>query len=71
MIRFEGRSWRSELQRLLDREAAATMEVCSGEECLQATAQDAAKSSSLNFGPYGTSPISGLHFDAAQDTAAS
>ena len=43
MLRLETRSWRTELhelQRRLDREAIATMEVISGEETLQVRPQD-------------------------------
>jgi hypothetical protein len=71
MSRLETRSWRSELQRRLEREILATMEVISGEESLQVGPQDLAQARPLHFGPYGTSPIVGLHFDNAEDTAAS
>jgi hypothetical protein len=68
---LETRSWRSELQRRLEREMLATMEVvCGGEETLQVTPSDLAQAK-LNFGPYGTSPLSGLHFETADDTATS
>jgi len=63
------KSWRSALQRQLDREAVATMEVVSGEQTLQVTPQDHS-SAGLSFGPYGTSPLRGLHFEAPDDTAA-
>jgi hypothetical protein len=72
MLRLETRSWRTELQRGLDREAIATMEVVSGEsaeELLQVRPQDHANG--LSFGPYGTSPLMGLHFETTDDTATS
>jgi hypothetical protein len=69
--RGETRSWRSELQRRLDREALVTMEVVSGDESLAVTDEDLAASTGLSFGPYGVSPLHGLHFDNAHDTAAS
>ena len=69
-MQLETRSWRSELQRRLEREMLATMEVVSGEERLQVTPADYAPSR-LNFGPYGTSPVSGLHFETINDTATS
>ena len=71
-MRLETRSWRSELQRRLEREMlpVATMEVVSGEECLQVTPDDHAQFR-LNYGPYGTSPVSGMHFETANDTATS
>jgi hypothetical protein len=68
MSRLETRSWRSELQRRLEREILATMEVISGDEDLQVTPHDHAQSKLL-FGPYGTSPVSGLHFENGRDTA--
>ena len=69
-MRLETRSWRSELQRRLEREMLATMEVVCGEEVLQVTPHDHAQSR-LHFGPYGTSPVSGLHFETIDDTATS
>jgi hypothetical protein len=69
-MRLETRSWRSELQRRLEQEIRATMEVISGEEDLQVMPNDHPQTR-LNFGPYGTSPISGLHFESADDTATS
>ena len=71
MIRLESRSWRSELQRRLDREtvARASMQVGGGEETLQVRPQDHA--TGLAFGPYGTSPLKGLHFESVDDTATS
>ena len=71
-MRLESRSWRSELQRRLEREmiSAATMEVVTGEECLQVTRDDHAQFR-LHLGPYGTSPIRGLHFETSDDTATS
>jgi hypothetical protein len=69
MMRLETRTWRTELQRTLDREAIATMEVVSGEESLQVRPQD--HNDGLTFGPYGTSPLTGLHFENGDDTATS
>ena len=70
-MRLETRSWRSELQRRLEREMLATMEVVCGEETLQVTPRDHEQSNKLLFGPYGTSPVSGLHFETTDDTATS
>ena len=72
MIRFETRSFRSELQRQLDAESAnlASMDVYAGEELLQVNEQDIALNPGLHFGPYGVSPISGLHFDPGNDPVA-
>ena len=69
-MRLETRSWRSELQRRLERDMLATMEVTSGEETLRVTPRDHAHTG-LHFGPYGTSPLSGLHFENGRDTATS
>ena len=72
---LETRSWRTEIQRRLDREAIASMEVVAGgEDSLQVTPDDHVTYSTtggLTFGPYGTSPLSGLHFENAEDTACS
>lgn len=65
----KGNSWKSELQRILEQEAIATAEIVTREDCLQVTPRDHAPG--LSFGPYGTSPLKGLHFEAADDTAAS
>ena len=70
MLRQETRSWRSELQRRLDREIPTTMQVLGGEEAPQIVPQDHAHCD-LFFGPYGTSPIMGLHFETTDDTATS
>ena len=69
MGRFQTLDWGSSvLQRRLDREGAvATMEVASGDETLT-TADDLVD---LNLGPYAVSPLRGLHFSSADDTAAS
>ena len=61
---------RSAFQRMFDAETVATMEVACGEDLLQVTETEKS-SSGLNFGPYGTSPLVGLHFDADGDAAAS
>ena len=48
----------------------ATMEVVSGDE--DATARDEGDDHvDLNLGPYSVSPLNGLHFSTADDTAAS
>jgi hypothetical protein len=67
MVLFEKHEWGTELQRGLDRDSVATVEVCVGDDSFAGT-QDA---SGLTFGPYGSSPITGLHFETADDTAAS
>ena len=74
MVRFEARSFFSELQRQLNRDAGggvATMDVVAetAEDELQVTSHD--RPTGLSFGPYGASPLSGLHFDVADDTVAS
>lgn len=68
---FEAKSFYDQLQKQLDRETSvATMDVVAGgEDLLQVTSRD--ESSDLLFGPYSVSPISGLHFDCPDDTAAS
>ena len=50
--------------------AVATMEVSAGEEPPEADDTFIAKSP-LTFGPYNVSPLIGLNFDTADDTAAS
>lgn len=72
MIRFETHSFRSELQRRLDADSAnfGSMDVCSGDELLEITEQDIAAHAGLHFGPYGVSPVSGLHFDPGNDPVA-
>ena len=72
MVRFteSNKCWKSELQRLLEQESIATAELVSREDCLQVTQRDLDRAG-LNFGPYERSPLKGLHFEAAEDTAAS
>ena len=65
-----GKCWKSELQRMLEQEAVATAELVSREDCLQVTQRDLDRGG-LTFGPYESSPLRGLHFDVAEDTAAS
>jgi len=53
-----------------------TMEVVSGEETPEGTAAESQRldvpmPDRLAFGPYGITPLRGLHFDNAEDTAAS
>ena len=74
MGRFQTLDWGSSvLQRRLDRDGGvATMEVVSGGD----DASDASPSAAddfvdLNLGPYAVSPLRGLHFSTADDTAAS
>jgi hypothetical protein len=62
-------NWQTRLQRRLDREAVATMEVACGEDA--AASDELDRSDQLKFGPYGASPLSGLHFDTPNDSAAS
>ena len=75
MIRFETRSFYSELQRQLNADAThhlSTMEVVAGEDLLQVTREDHETApQGLSFGPYGASPLSGLHFDSPEDSVAS
>ena len=72
IMQLEPRSWRSEMQRRLEREMLATMEVVSGEEgfhALQVTPADDAHSS-LHFGSSGSTRVGGgggLHFDVFED----
>ncbi len=61
--------WQTRLQRRLDREAVATMEVATGDEPTAGDETD--RCNQLKFGPYGASPVSGLHFDTPNDSAAS
>ena len=61
------RSSNSMLQQRLASESAANMEVFCGEE----SSSDRSDHVGLSFGPYGASPLSGLHFDTADDTATS
>jgi len=71
-MQLEPRSWRSEMQRRLEREMLATMEVVSGEEgfhTLQVAPADDAHSN-LHFGSSGSTRVGGgggLHFDAFED----
>jgi hypothetical protein len=77
MGRFQTLDWGSSLlQRRLDREGAvATMEVVSGgDDAFDAQSSNNAHADDqvdLNLGPYAVSPLRGLHFSAADDTAAS
>jgi L-threonylcarbamoyladenylate synthase len=76
MGRFQSLDWGSTLlQRRLDREGAvatmATMEVVTGDTG-EATADEPGDDHvDLNLGPYTVSPLRGLHFSTADDTAAS
>ena len=70
MMQFETETREIILQRRLDCEAVGTMAVVGGEETFD-VARANAQPGGLSFGPYGASPISGLHFDTADDTAAS
>ena len=53
------------------RAAVMTMEVVTGDETLQICLNEEMPQQPVNLGPYRVSPLSGLHFDAADDTAAS
>ena len=75
MGRFQTLDWGSSvLQRQLDRDGGvATMEVVSGgaedvQDVQDVTSDDYVD---LNLGPYAVSPLRGLHFSTAVDTAAS
>ena len=53
-----------------------TMEVVSGDDAPESAEQDAASEpielpDRLAYGPYGITPLRGLHFDNAHDTATS
>jgi hypothetical protein len=66
---------RAKAARELERQIM-TMEVVSGEETPEFAEQNAASQpielpDRLAFGPYGITPLRGLHFDNAHDTAAS
>ena len=72
MARFQSLDWGSTLlQRRIDRDGAvATMEVVSGDATPdEVQAHD--DNVDLNLGPYVVSPLRGLHFSTADDTAAS
>ena len=56
----------STLQQRLSSESVGNMEVCCGDETCERNDHVG-----LSFGPYGASPLRGLHFDTAEDTAAS
>ena len=77
MGRFQTLDWHSTvLQRQLDRDGAvATMDVVSGDDAHHPEGQGAKDAADpqvdLNLGPYAVSPLRGLHFDNADDTAAS
>ena len=55
------------MQQRLDRESTATMDVVAGDERFEREEPQ----THLLFGPYGASPLRGLHFDVADDTVAS
>lgn len=56
----------STLQQRLSTESVGNMEVCCGEESGERNDHVG-----LSFGPYGASPLRGLHFDTSEDTATS
>ena len=66
MARFQTLDWGSTL---LQR-PTATMEVVSGDED-GVLREDGGDHVDLNLGPYSVSPLNGLHFSTADDTAAS
>jgi hypothetical protein len=57
--------WTTAMQEQLNLEAAVLEAI----EMEQSRHRD--EDAGLSFGPYGCSPITGLHFDTADDTAAS
>ena len=72
---------RAKAARELERQIM-TMEVVSGDEAAEAGSEGPAPAESckpadvalpdrLCFGPYGIAPLTGLHYDAAKDTATS
>jgi len=69
MLRLVTEDWAARLQARLREEATSTMEVSAGDEI--AAESNSRADDRLTFGPYGASPISGLHFDTADDTVAS
>ncbi len=69
MLRLVTEDWAARLQARLREEATSHVEVTVGDE--SAADSPGRSDDRLTFGPYGTSPISGLHFDTPDDTAAS
>ena len=69
MVRFNSHTWTSALQERLDREAVAGLDLLRGGDEIIAPPRQ--WDDRLTFGPYGTSPISGLHFELIDDPAAS
>ena len=70
MLRLVTEDWTAILRERLREDADRLREVEQSHGELVAQAQSRAPEG-LIFGPYGSSPISGLHFDTADDTAAS
>ena len=66
MARFQTLDWGSTLLR----RPTATMEVVSGDDDAAAR-EEGDDHVDLNLGPYSVSPLHGLHFSTADDTAAS
>ncbi|HYO08040.1 MAG TPA: hypothetical protein VER17_03645 [Tepidisphaeraceae bacterium] len=78
MVRFNSHTWTSALQQGLDRDAQRSGGTYGWSDIsgLAGTSEELATAGRqaderLLFGPYGASPLSGLHFEAADDTAAS
>ena len=67
MLRLVEEDWTARLQARLREDSEAYRE--SPDESADETAKRG--DDRLSFGPYGSSPLSGLHFETADDTAAS
>ena len=70
MARFQTLDWGSTLLQRSTALTGATMEVVSGDD-ESAVREDGDDHVDLNLGPYTVSPLRGLHFSTADDTAAS
>ena len=68
MLRLVTQDWTEILRERLREDAGRVREAEKVEPVAEAQSRGG---EGLIFGPYGSSPISGLHFDAADDTAAS
>ena len=70
MLRLVTQDWTEILRARLREDAGRVREIEQGQG-EPAGESEPGPREGLIFGPYGSSPISGLHFDAADDTAAS
>jgi hypothetical protein len=69
MARFQTLDWGSTLLQRSTVIGGATMDVVSGDD--EQARDDGDDHVDLNLGPYAVSPLRGLHFSSADDTAAS